>query len=238
MTDPFPQPSYPVQNAQAPGYPPPPYGGMPAGPYPGLAAPPPAGTNGFAIASLILGLLGGVLLSVIFGIVALGQIRRRGQGGRGLAIGGLVASGCWVLLIAAGVTLAIVFGDTDTRPSAADGGTGPVSVTRLHPGDCVGKVSGDDGTPVEDVPVLPCTTLHEGEVFAVFDLPAGPWPGERQVETQAEKRCKAELGKYLKTPDDTVDFYTLQPLRESWADDRGVTCVATGPAPRTGSLRD
>ncbi|RZU49446.1 putative regulator of septum formation [Krasilnikovia cinnamomea] len=210
----------------------------PAGPYPGYPPPPPAGTNGFAIASLVFGVIGGVLFSTIFGIIALSQIRRRGQSGRGLAIGGLVASGCWVLVIGALVTIGIVFGDTGGRRSAdADGGTGPVSVTRLHTGDCVGKVPGDNGTTIEDVPVVPCALPHEGEVFAVFDLPAGPWPGQRQVETQAEKRCQDELDKYLKTPDDKLESYSLLPLRESWEDDRGVTCVVTGPTQLTGSLR-
>jgi hypothetical protein len=65
------------------------------------AAPPPyaeqpyrqQGTNGLAIASLVLGIVGmvfGSILAVVFGHVALGQIRRSGQGGRGLAIAGLV----------------------------------------------------------------------------------------------------------------------------------------------------
>jgi hypothetical protein len=48
-------------------------------------------TNGFAIASLVLSLTccGGIL-AVIFGHVALGQIKRRGAEGRGLAIAGLI----------------------------------------------------------------------------------------------------------------------------------------------------
>ena len=65
------------------------------------AAPPPyaeqpyrqQGTNGYAIASLVLGIIGmviGSILAVVFGHMALGQIRRTGQGGRGLAIAGLV----------------------------------------------------------------------------------------------------------------------------------------------------
>ena len=37
----------------------------------------PQKTNGFAIASLIFGIIGGVLLSVIFGFVALSQIKKR-----------------------------------------------------------------------------------------------------------------------------------------------------------------
>lgn len=50
-------------------------------------------TNGLAVASLVLGFFWifwlGSILAVIFGHVALGQIRRNGDSGRGLAIAGL-----------------------------------------------------------------------------------------------------------------------------------------------------
>jgi Domain of unknown function (DUF4190)/Domain of unknown function (DUF1707) len=53
-----------------------------------------APTNGFAIASLVLGLFWmwwiGSVLAVVFGHVALRQIARSGQSGRGLAIAGIV----------------------------------------------------------------------------------------------------------------------------------------------------
>lgn len=72
-------------------------------PYPPESFPPtkPAATSGKAIASLVLGLVSfcipivGGLLAIVFGALALGQIKRgRGQvGGRGLAIAGL-ALGC------------------------------------------------------------------------------------------------------------------------------------------------
>jgi hypothetical protein len=61
-----------------------------------VVAPVHTGTNGMAIASLVLGIIWiywiGSLLAIIFGHVALGQIRRSSpeQGGRGLAIAGLV----------------------------------------------------------------------------------------------------------------------------------------------------
>jgi len=52
------------------------------------------GTNGLAIASLVLGIIWlywiGSILAVIFGHVALRQTGTSGQGGRGLAIAGLV----------------------------------------------------------------------------------------------------------------------------------------------------
>ena len=47
-------------------------------------------TNGFAIASFVLSLLCGAPLAVIFGHIALSQINKRQEGGKGLAIAGLV----------------------------------------------------------------------------------------------------------------------------------------------------
>lgn len=53
------------------------------------------GTNRLAVAAFVCGLVGctglGMLLAVAFGHVALVQIRRYGQEGKGLAITGLVA---------------------------------------------------------------------------------------------------------------------------------------------------
>jgi Domain of unknown function (DUF4190) len=76
-----------------------PYQAPPPGYY---APPPPAQTNWWAIVSLIFGVLGGVLISVVCGIVGLNRAKQ-GQGGRGLAIAGLVLSGLWVLLLIAGI---------------------------------------------------------------------------------------------------------------------------------------
>ena len=67
-----------------------------------------AGTNGMAVASLVLSLLGISLLGLIFGFVALGQIEKNpGQQGRGMAIAGIVLSVLW--LAVAGILYALVF---------------------------------------------------------------------------------------------------------------------------------
>lgn len=262
---PFSQPNAPY-GAQpgapygAPDGAPPPYGAQPGpaygapqpGAYPGYPAsgapgyPPPGGggTSGFAIASLIFGILGGVLFSVIFGIVALFQIRKRGQTGRGLAITGLVLSGCWVLLIAGGITAAIISdaGNSSASSSSSGGSTadtdsGSVSVTKLKPGNCINGLNGIGS--IEDLPVVACTLPHEGEVYAVFELPAGPWPGDTAVQEQSETRCKAELKTYAPKAADTVEVLYLHPLQLSWSRDRGVTCVATDErGTSVGSVRD
>ena len=63
------------------------------------------GTNSMAVASLVCGFLCS-LLAVIFGHIALSQISRSGEGGRGLAIAGLVLGyigvGITALLVLAG----------------------------------------------------------------------------------------------------------------------------------------
>jgi amino acid transporter len=103
----------------SPGYEAPPTAYAPPG-YPatpgGYAVAPPAGTNGFAIASFVLSfffcLYGiGAILAVVFGHIARSQIRRTGQQGAGLALAGMIIGyvgiGLWVLF----VVLAIAAGD-------------------------------------------------------------------------------------------------------------------------------
>jgi len=55
-------------------------------------------TNGFAIASLVCSIVGIQILGWIFGGVALSQISRTGQKGRGLAIAGIVIGIAWALI--------------------------------------------------------------------------------------------------------------------------------------------
>ena len=50
----------------------------------------PQTTNGFAVSALIFGLIGGTILPIVFGHVALAQIGRTGERGRGMAIAGLI----------------------------------------------------------------------------------------------------------------------------------------------------
>lgn len=99
---PQPQPGYPPPQPEVP-------------PQPVYYQPPPGyvvvqqsrGTNGFSVASLVLGILWlywiGSVLALIFGYVAKGQIDRSGgtQGGRGMAIAGIVLGwvGVGVLLL-------------------------------------------------------------------------------------------------------------------------------------------
>lgn len=105
--------------------------------------PPKRSTNGFAIASLILGIFGIVVLSVIFGIVALAQTKGGRQAGRGMAIAGLALSGAWTLLIIAAIVLAIIFDD------------GSVQATDIKVGGCIDTTPADMSN-VKRLPKVSC----------------------------------------------------------------------------------
>ena len=95
------------------GPPPPPGVGNPGAhgqPYGGYPYAPPRTTNGFAIASMVLGILWlywfGSILALVFGYVAQSQIRERGEAGGGMATAGIVLGWIGVGFLA----LFIVFG--------------------------------------------------------------------------------------------------------------------------------
>ena len=99
------------------------------------------GVNGFAVAALVLSVVGGILLSVVFAFVALSQVKRTGQRGRGLALASLAVSGLWVLVFGTLVVVAVLSG-ADRDDSGRISGAGDVSATALRPGDCVGWKAG------------------------------------------------------------------------------------------------
>ena len=189
--------------------------------------------NGFAIASLVFGVVGvGLLLGLVCGFVALRQIGRRAasgrrEGGRGLAIAGIVASGFWLLVVTIVAAAMIAGGGL-----AGGGGHG----SALAPGDCLRTV-GTSGS-VADVPVVSCSARHEGEVFAVFALQDGPWPGDASVAQAADARCNEEFAKYATSAASKMDIVYVTPRQDTWSLDRTVTCIARDPAgPSTGSIR-
>ena len=83
--------------------------------YPPYAAVP-VRTNGFAVASLVLGILWlwwvGAALALIFGLVALNQIKRSNgtQTGNGLAIAGIALGAVWLGFGVIGLGAALIGG--------------------------------------------------------------------------------------------------------------------------------
>jgi len=236
------------------GYPPPAGVGYGA---PSYSPPPSQGTNGFAIAALIFGIIGGALLGFIFGFIALSQTKRTGQNGRGMAIAGIVLSALWTV----GVLLLIILAVASSTPSGpvtpttlptasptAEPTTEPpvttapstaISATELQVGDCLNDLT--NSTDVSSLPSVDCTQPHQGEVFAVFDLPPGPYPGADGVDDLVSKGCNARLAEYSPgaPSDDAVGLFSVYPLEQNWErGDREVVCIAKATSgTTTGSIK-
>ncbi|MFF4651335.1 DUF4190 domain-containing protein [Streptomyces sp. NPDC001380] len=241
------RPLPPVPGQAAPGLlapPPPPW---PYGPFPGAApAGPPEGTNGFAVASLVLGLTCLVPLSAAFGIAALVQLRSRNQKGRGLAIAGLALSAVWTVLALLAVLVGGVY--LMSHPDLAEvhrdahgrvAGRTAADYSDLRAGDCFDHRDPGRGLPLD---LVPCAVPHEAEAYGrTGRLAPGTYPGAAAVRRVAERRCTVLAEAY--NPDswsypDTVELRYYAPDREDWADGDGTAlCIFTDTAgPRTGTL--
>ncbi|MCF6522022.1 DUF4190 domain-containing protein [Streptomyces sp. JJ36] len=224
------------------GYPPPPGPGYYGAPPP-FAPPPP--TNGMAIASLVTAFAcGAIPVGLILGIVALSQIRQRGEKGRGLAIGGIVVTAVQIVLILAVVLFAVVGSGPDGGPSY---GVRPhaASPSALRPGDCFNLPGGPD-EPVREVTVVPCDQPHDGETFSHTRASGGSddaFPGHARLDGVAFRLCAPRQFDYTMDawalPAD-VELFFYTPSEAGWSQGvRQITCAFThrGGERLTGTLQ-
>lgn len=228
-------------------------------PYP---APPASGrTNVVAIVAIILGFLfpiGGI----VAGAVALAQVKRTGEKGRGLAIGGIIAGsvltvlfvlaaiGLFVFSVFVGATAASGESGSSTDPfappvpSASGGG---VEITPSDPsaddpyalfvGECLdGLASG----VIADDSFVDCAGPHTYEVYSTFAVADGAFPGDDALGNAAFEGCDAEFESFVGVPygDSTLDWEYVGPTEQTWSDgDRSISCILYDPAGEvTGSL--
>jgi hypothetical protein len=208
--------------------------------------------NGLAIASLVLALMVVFApLGLSFGIIALVQISRRGQRGRGLAIAGVVVSSV-VLLIALAILTGVlrfsvwtVSGRPDT---VGDNAPRRVFVSEIEKGDCFdpgayqwkdGRGSLGDAT----AELVPCDEPHRAEAYGSFTLPdEGGFPGTEQITRAARLRCGELFFDYAMDPymhDRRMQTFFYHPDSSGWArGGRTVLCWVAGPqADFEGSVR-
>ncbi|MFE5485866.1 DUF4190 domain-containing protein [Streptomyces sp. NPDC056527] len=247
---PAPEPSNPmgaVPPAAGPYAAPGPYG--PYAPYgPGAApgpygAPPPT-TNGLAIASLVSGIVCCIPpLGLIFGLIALPQIKRKNQTGKGLAIAGVVLSSLSCLLMVLGLVTG-GFGETwKSFKEGMDEAASSKSAFSLRKGECF-EVDGKLESYTTDVAIVDCAKPHDGEVVGGYKVTGfDKWPGEDRLDKLAEERCAEISSAYAMDnwaiPEHVWDYYYI-PSRQSWrTGDRSVTCTLAveDGEPLKGSLR-
>jgi hypothetical protein len=119
---------------------------------------------------------------------------------------------------------------------------GVVAITVLEPGEerdprdlAVGECVTDKGLTSEtahDVPtvrVIDCEGPHFGQVFYVFRLDVGTYPGELTVISRVDDACSAETDRVWLEPSDPMAYLNfLFPSRDMWFEgDRRYTCFVT-----------
>jgi len=223
--------------------------GPPGGP--GRRASAPGKANSFAVASLILGLLGitviGAIAGIVLGILALGQIRRTGQRGRGLAIAGLAFSALWLVLLGA---YFVMHGGKTQSPPASTGSSssptprpsstashGPLStnVFALKPGQCFQNPPASQTVlGVTYVTVVPCSTPHNAQAFVQFTATGKSYPGVDALKRQADTGCHARIKKSVQTSKikNSMTLHYLYPLESSWTSGhKTITCLIVNSKP-------
>ena len=214
----------------------------------------PGKADGFAVASLVLGLLGitiiGAVLGIILGITALRRIRRTGRRGRGMAIAGLAFSAIWLLLVGAFFVLGNGSGKSPAQPSASAGHSSPptakasspashgalsTNVFALRPGQCFQNPPASQTVlGVTYVTVVSCAKPHNAQAFVQFIATGTSWPGTAALRRQADTGCQARIKGNVQTSKikQSMTLHYLYPLEASWASGhRIITCLIVNSKP-------
>ncbi|MGW4204582.1 DUF4190 domain-containing protein [Streptomyces sp. NPDC004726] len=215
-------------------------------PYPVPPVTPPV--NGFAVASLVTGIVCCLPpLGLFLGLTAFSQIKKKRHRGRGLAVAGTVLSAVSTLVVALAI-MSGAAGDAWTGfRKSMDEASRYRAVADLNRGDCFNLPAGgapEEGDSTEEVEVVDCEEPHEAEVSGTFELTGyRPYPGDSVLEPVVERRCEdiefAYAMDFWEVPD-TVEPSYLVPTPDSWKlGDREVTCAfSTVEGDRiTGSVR-
>lgn len=126
---------------------------------------------------------------------------------------------------------------TATSAAAPVDDSGRSIASYFKVGDCF-KESVEGATSAT---IVDCETPHYSEVYAVFMLPDGPFPGDG-IGSEYKKKCGAEARAIVSAEaaeDASLRTNIKFPTEDSWArGDRSVTCIASSDQPRTGSIRN
>ena len=139
------------------------------------------------------------------------------------------------------------------RPTDEDGSSTPegedpstiegaemVPFGELEVGDCLPLVEYGEEDQIFELPVVPCEQPHTDEIYLIFDVEDGEFPGDDALAEAAWDGCVAQFEDFVGIPyeDSVLDIYTYQPTRGSWtrAEDRTVHCIVFSYEDVTGTL--
>ena len=119
---------------------------------------------------------------------------------------------------------------------------GQGNVFSLEIGTCFNDES-PDGAEVLEVPVVDCAEPHDAEVYYLFDMPDGDFPGQSPLLDASSEGCYDQFQGYVGRDWETssLDFWTFTPTAGSWGEgDREIACMLAlyEGGQMTGSMKD
>ncbi len=142
---------------------------------------------------------------------------------------GLLRRGLGVAVGALGVFALVACGGTEVA-------------TEASVGDCFQDPESE--REVGELEKVDCEEAHDNEVFAVFDLDDGAFPGTTELQALAQAGCAERFEGYVGSPleESDLEVFGIAPTEETWddADDREVICAAFAPdePPLEGTIED
>ena len=106
------------------------------------------------------------------------------------------------------------------------------SVLSLEVGQCA-QLPDQSGGSVSSLETVECDQAHDAEVYHLFDLPDGEFPGAAGVQEQASTGCLEAFEGYTGTPfeESPLQFSALTPTEEGWGrGDQEVVCYLFDPS--------
>lgn len=100
------------------------------------------------------------------------------------------------------------------------------NVFELEVGQCFDDPDSFD--EVANVEIVECAEPHDNEVYELFDLPDGDYPGDTTIEDNAVDGCLAAFDVYVGRDyaSSSLDMRFLVPTPDTWGSgDREVVCV-------------
>lgn len=221
-------------------HPPPPPGTVPEPKSPPM--PPPTFTantgterNWMAIVSLILGLFGGGLLGLGFGVAALQAVKAGRATNRTMAIWGIVLNCTMWIVYFVGFGAFTAFTAALAPATPADPGDSPprhvasedrALVTEIPLGRCFMDPELHDGY-FYDVEVVSCDVPHDAQVYAVGQLDEQDYASEQHMADVARELCFTDEATSAIHPSLAPELYAdaYYPGAQWWSEgDRGYVC--------------
>ncbi|GAA1591594.1 hypothetical protein GCM10009789_52020 [Kribbella sancticallisti] len=183
----------------------------------------------YAVAAFVVSLPGLVPFAAVLALVAFPRIRKSGARGRGLAIGALAISCCWVIAIGVAAALGL-YGER----KAGIGRT--VAIAEVHVQQCFDADL--NVATLRVVRIADCAVPHTGEAYAKVRATLTGLTAE-QTSTVATQQCatafQAFVGKAYERSE--LDMYYVV-LEDHAVADGNVLCMVGTPREKlSGSMR-